>query len=474
MPRDRLTRMSLATGLSAVLGICTLAGTTAAATASTSRADSSAVTPSRAGQVARTQTAVDDTFVDSRAPRRSSSTSTRLVAGTSAHRSTSSLVKFRVPATPTGYVRSAARLHLLVTRSTGARVVVRSVSSGWRGHSVSYHPGALAGRAVASSTVGARQRSLDVGVSTGLRTGSVSFAIVATRGTTQMRSRESGSGSSPRLVLSYTPQVDVPRSAAAAATAVKIGMSAPAAQWSKRLSEVGAGVTARRIFADLGKGSDDQMTLIDQTFKAGMMPVISYKLGGDAAGAKAGRFDAAAKRAAARIAAYNRPATVSIWHEPQGDLSAADFVAVNQRLVPLFKVGQIKVGPFLNGWLLDRRADTTFASFAPASLVRLWDFLGIDTYESGTMAAPGAVKPAARIPLLVSFEKKRGYHLPIAVGEYNGYSAKSIKDAGDALQSTPDVWFGCMWNSTIGKGYTLTGDRLAAFRATLARTRAAG
>jgi len=245
-------------------------------------------------------------------------------------------------------------------------------------------------------------------------------------------------------------------------------MSAPADQWSQRLSEVGRGVTARRIFADLSSGASSQMNLIDQTFKAGMMPVISYKVGGDYSGVLTGKLDAAARQAAALIAAYDKPATVTILHEPHGNLSAADFVAINKRLVPLFQVGRIKVGPFLNGWLLDRQADTTFASYAPNSLMTSWDFLGIDTYESGTMATPGAVKTADRIPMLVDFQRRRGFDLPLPIGEYNGYSAQTIKDASDAILQTPQVWFGCMWNSTIGKGYTLTGDRLDAFRATLA------
>jgi hypothetical protein len=35
------------------------------------------------------------------------------------------------------------------------------------------------------------------------------------------------------------------------------------------------------------------------------------------------------------------------------------------------------------------------------------------------------------------------------------------------------VWFGCVWNATGGKGYELTGDRLTAFRKTLADPRSA-
>ena len=66
----------------------------------------------------------------------------------------------------------------------------------------------------------------------------------------------------------------------------------------------------------------------------------------------------------------------------------------------------------------------------------------------------------------------RGHDLPLGVGEYNGFSAETIASAGEALLSTPNVWFGCLWNSTGDKDCALTGDRLAAFQATLADSRA--
>jgi hypothetical protein len=247
-----------------------------------------------------------------------------------------------------------------------------------------------------------------------------------------------------------------------------IGMSAPAGEWAQRVKDVGSSVKARRIYADLSAGGNDQQKLIDASFKAGQMPVISYKVGGDYAGAKSGKYDAAAKQAAAMIAAYGQPATVTILHEPQGDVSAADFVAIQKRLVPLFQTGKIRVGPFLNGFLLDRQADTTFASFAPAELLKMWDFLGMDTYESGTAAAPGKTKPADRIPELVAWEKRHSTTLPVAIGEYNGYSAATIKAVGDTVYATPQVWLALMWNSNgAGKGAVLTGTRLSAFQATL-------
>jgi hypothetical protein len=255
-----------------------------------------------------------------------------------------------------------------------------------------------------------------------------------------------------------------------------IGMSAPASLWSQRVQQVGPGLGARRIFANLADGATSQLNLVEQAHRAGLLPIISYKVGGDIAGAVNGRYNAVAEQAAARLASYDRPTAVTFWHEPYGDLSPAQYVAASKQLLPIFRRGKLRVGPILNGWLLDNKLDT-FAAFCPDALFNLWDWFGIDTYESGTMAAPGTVKPAQRIAALSAFLKSRGRaSLPIGVGEYNGYSATSIADAGEALLSTPNVWFGCMWNATEGKGHTLEGERLDAFRRTLsdARTAQAG
>jgi len=59
------------------------------------------------------------------------------------------------------------------------------------------------------------------------------------------------------------------------------------------------------------------------------------------------------------------------------------------------------------------------------------------------------------------------------VGEYNGYSGTTIAAMGEALMSTPNVWFGCCWNNDGGVGSVLTGDRLTAFQNTLADPRSA-
>lgn len=248
-----------------------------------------------------------------------------------------------------------------------------------------------------------------------------------------------------------------------------IGMSSPANVWDQRLTEVGAeGITARRIFAQLTTSGTDQLDLVADAVAAEMMPVISYKVANPSA--SSGTYDDMAEQAATRLAGFDVPVRLAVWHEPHGDMTPAQFVALNERLLPIFQRGQIKVGCFLNGWLLDRRVDDFDAYTSPA-LFDLWDWFGIDTYESGTITAPGEVKPADRIPELVAYLESKGSDLPIGIGEYNGYSAETIAAAGEAILSCDRLEFACMWNSTTGKGYVLEGARLAAFKAAKADPR---
>ncbi|UFN46311.1 hypothetical protein [Nocardioides okcheonensis] len=249
-----------------------------------------------------------------------------------------------------------------------------------------------------------------------------------------------------------------------------IGMSSPDRQWATRIAQVGPGIGARRIFADLADGPTSQLRLVRDAHAAGQLPVISYKAGGSIADTLAGRYDTVAAQAAAQLAALGKPTAVTFWHEPHGNMTPAQFVAANRRMVPIFQRGgaSLRVGPLLNGFLLDRQV-ATFAQYAPDDLLALWDFFGIDTYEAGTMTSPGTAKPAPRIGAARTFLTQRGFAtMPLGIGEYNGYSARTITDAGNALLTTSGVWFGCLWNSTGGKGVALSGDRLTAFRGTVA------
>ena len=253
-----------------------------------------------------------------------------------------------------------------------------------------------------------------------------------------------------------------------------IGMSAPSDVWDQRVREVGAGLGARRIFADLAAGPTSQIRSIEEAHDAGLLPVVSYKVGGDIAGAVAGRYNAVAAQAAARLDSYGLPTAVTFWHEPRNDMTTDQYVAASKQILPAFKRGKLRVGPLLNGFLLDsQRGREEFAQYCPDELFELWDWMGIDTYAIGTPEDPSDVDPGTRVTALSRYVKARGYDLPLGVGEYNGYTAQAIRTTGEALLSVPNVWFGCVWNSDTNHNFVLSGDRLAAFRATLADPRAA-
>ncbi|GAA1478317.1 hypothetical protein GCM10009623_27630 [Nocardioides aestuarii] len=251
-----------------------------------------------------------------------------------------------------------------------------------------------------------------------------------------------------------------------------IGMSTPNDLWAQKVEQVGPGLTARRIYADLARGPESQLRTIEQAHRDGMLPVVSYKVGGDIEGAARGDWNRVAQQAADRLAAFNKPTAVAFWHEPYTDMSPRQFVRANRQILPHFKQGRLRVGPILNGFLLDRQEDV-MDQFATDRMLRLWDWFGIDTYQGGTADNPGPMAPGDRIKALRRYLRRRGHrHMPIGVGEYNGHSAETVASAGEALLSTHRVWFGCIWNSTDERDWRLDGARLRAFQRTLEDPRA--
>jgi hypothetical protein len=251
-----------------------------------------------------------------------------------------------------------------------------------------------------------------------------------------------------------------------------IGMSAPANLWDTRIQEVGAnGVRARRIFADLSESGSSQLPLIRKAIADGMTPVISYKVPNPATLANGG-YDTWLATLRTQLNDLNAPVTATFWHEPHGNMDPAVFRAASLKFFNGVDSPDIAVGPILNGWLLDRRV-AEFASYTDANLLNKWEFVAVDSYQSGTPTNPGTDMPARAIPLLENWMDSVGHpDTPLGLGEYNGFSAKAIADAGEILLSTPEVWFGLAWNSTAGAYVPLTGDRITAFQNTKADPRA--
>jgi hypothetical protein len=202
-----------------------------------------------------------------------------------------------------------------------------------------------------------------------------------------------------------------------------------------------------------------------------MTPVISYKVPNPATLANGG-YDTWLATLRTQLNDLNAPVTATFWHEPHGNMDPAVFRAASLKFFHGVDSPDIAVGPILNGWLLDRRV-ADFASYTDANLLDKWEFVAVDSYQSGTSTNPGSYMPARAIPLLENWMDSVGHpNTPLGVGEYNGFSAKAIADAGEILLSTPEVWFGLAWNSSGGPYAPLTGDRITAFQNTKADPRA--
>ena len=226
----------------------------------------------------------------------------------------------------------------------------------------------------------------------------------------------------------------------------------PAVLWHQRVQAVGPGLAARRIFADLAHGPNSQIKLVEEAHAPASCRSSPTRSAVTPPVPPMASTTPWRERAAAKLASYNRPTAVTFWHEPHGDMTPRQYVAGSRQLLPIFQRAELRVGPILNGWLLDNQV-STFAQYCPESLFRIWQWVGSTPTSPGPCRTPVTRSPRSGSRRCEGFVRARGHKHALGVGEYNGYSAKSIADAGERLLSTPDVWFGCMWNSTGGKGY---------------------
>ena len=198
---------------------------------------------------------------------------------------------------------------------------------------------------------------------------------------------------------------------------------------------------------------------------------ISYKVGGDIDGAVSGKFNAVAEQAATRLASYGLPTAVTFWHEPNPDVSGAQYVAASKQLLPIFKRGELRVGPLLNGWLLDNQMATWSAYCPDDSSVSGTGWVSTPTRAGLPSGRAGSSPPTGSL----RWRRSRGPAGSTCRWRWvstTGTAPQTIAQAGETLLSTPNVWFGCVFNSDYGaKGDVLDGDRLTAFRGTLADPR---
>lgn len=265
-----------------------------------------------------------------------------------------------------------------------------------------------------------------------------------------------------------------------------IGMSSPVDEWDQRVAETGP-VDARRVFgADLlhmGPG----MGLAASEVKAGRYPILSFKVpGNDWAGVAAGKYDHQLYGLRDRLAAIPGRVFVTLHHEPCGDGTPSDYAAMQRHALRILRVPvNVDAGVIVNGfwWSSHPRqstavchngmTDAQIARWLPASVLTLAEVVAADTYQAGTTTAPGE-GAAPKIANLSRWATRVGVNR-LGIGEYNGLTAASITAAGDAILRDPRFVFGAIFNSDRnnrdGVSWLLTGDRLEAFKATLAKSR---
>jgi hypothetical protein len=495
----KLDRTVMATA--ATLSFVLMAGSTTAANAAeptTAGTAATASVPAKQVVVLRTAVATKNARVQAGMIRANAGSLTRLSVRAVRGSSRTGLIRFAVPARPSGARLADARLTFGVTSTTRATVVLRKAFNQWGHRPVRYRASAV-GSVVDRSSLARGQRSLVFDVDAAAHPGTVSFVLSQAKGTSILRMRAATRRPAPRLLLTYkrsvvttpststttspaastTTPAPASTSVAATSTTVRIGMSAPAGEWSARLSESG-GVDARRIFGDLGSPSS-AMKLATSEVAAGRMPILSFKVPtNDWAGAGTGAYDAQLRDVTARLAALPGRVFVTLHHEPTGDGTPADYAAMLTHALPIMGApANVDAGPIANGfwWSNGNQGltDAEISQWLPARVLAASEVVAADTYQGGTTAKPGE-NAGVKIANMSKWAARVGV-ARLGIGEYNGLNAAAISAAGNAVLADPRFSFAAAFNSNVnnreGVSWQLTGDRLTAFKATVTQSRAA-
>lgn len=257
-----------------------------------------------------------------------------------------------------------------------------------------------------------------------------------------------------------TPTTPAPASAANA----KFGMSAPTDKWNERLAQVGAtNINFRRIFR---VGFDDSLTKVSESINAGMTPIISWKTDPYSwAQVGSGAADADLHSLVTRLNAIPGKKILILHHEPAGDGTAQDFVAMQLRALPILSTANdAEVGIIANGWWWSAQnqgySDSEIAEWIPTSLKNVCDFIAADTYQDEALVEDGGVK-ASR---MAAWAKRTGNVSALGIGEFNGLTASAITNVMNVVKAEPLYKWAAVWNSgPTGLGTPLEGDRLQAF-----------
>lgn len=256
-----------------------------------------------------------------------------------------------------------------------------------------------------------------------------------------------------------------------------LGWHADVGKRDEKLANLAGGLTgikAYRVYAGsvASNGQGPEASQVRWCHDNGLIPVVSYKTTNNGFTKQQvidGALDARLQASATFLNSFGKLTYVAVDHEPYDDwLKDGDQVsmyrATQERVLPFFgSKNNLRVGPILHGWLMDNAAERPrrFDSFVNQTLLDMYDFFGIDTYQTGSAASPGSIGPGERLPKLATlvantFGKP---NLPLLVGEFNAWEASVLDDSMNVMLNTPRLEVLCMWDRTGGVGAELVGAR---------------
>lgn len=261
-------------------------------------------------------------------------------------------------------------------------------------------------------------------------------------------------------------------------TKALLGMSAPNNLWKQRLSEVGPGLEARRIFF---VGFTANLALATTACNDGMVPILSFKESPyTPAQVAAGAADSQLISLHARLVALPCAVYVTIHHEPNGDMTAAQYSAMLIHALPILGGSmtdpEVQVGAIGNGFWFnsDKQglSDSALDTWLGPGVRAVSNFIAADTYQ----LKAGAEEPGSKMRRMVAWAKRVNVATPkapvrgLGIGEFNSETANGtgIADALVALAADPLWRFGCLWNVNLSTVTVLVGARLTAFQHGLA------
>lgn len=254
---------------------------------------------------------------------------------------------------------------------------------------------------------------------------------------------------------------------------IVFGMSAPDDKWDERLVQVGGktNIKFRRIFYQ--NLTQTNYSKVQESLDDGMVPVISWKVAPYTwAQVGSGQADSALQSLVTRLNAIPGKKHLVLHHEPAGDGTAADFVAMQLRALPILKTAQqATVGPIANGWWWSAKSqgytDAEIAQWLPDSVINLSDVIASDTYQDESLNEDGSIK-ALR---MAAWAKRKGNVDALGIGEFNGWEASAVTNVMNVVKAEPLYKWALVWNSgPTGLGTPLEGDRLEAFKAGILTT----